>query len=137
MFLHNKISIYKRALFCAILALQFSVKAAPFTIKAGLFDQSKTEDLGLSTPTGTETFMIYKPTATSDHYSNAVVMTAFKGFLYCQWQSSATSTATNEMEPSWFRRSDGAAVTIFRDQSASYYKFASVSTDNGKTWTSP
>jgi len=44
---------------------------------------------------------------------------------------------TQELEPSWFRRADGALVMIFRDQGESFYKLASVSSDEGATWTTP
>lgn len=44
---------------------------------------------------------------------------------------------TRELEPSWFVRADGAAVTIFRDQGNTFYKIASVSHDDGETWSSP
>ncbi len=44
---------------------------------------------------------------------------------------------TREIEPSWYRRKDGAVVMVFRDQKSSYRKLASVSHDNGLTWTTP
>lgn len=44
---------------------------------------------------------------------------------------------SREIEPSWFYRSDGAIVMIFRDQESTFKKLASVSKDNGKTWTKP
>lgn len=44
---------------------------------------------------------------------------------------------TRELEPSWFIRADGTAVSIFRDQGNTFYKIASVSQDNGETWSSP
>jgi hypothetical protein len=46
-------------------------------------------------------------------------------------------------EPSWFRRSDGSLVTLFRDLyfdeagEQSYRTLASVSSDNGETWSYP
>lgn len=63
-------------------------EAAPFSVKNGLFDQNAT-DLGLSRALGSQTVTVFTPTANSDHYGNGVVMTGFKGKLYCQWQSSA------------------------------------------------
>ena len=67
----------------------FSVaNAAPFSVRSGLFDQNA-NDLGLSRAPGSQTFTVFSPTANSDHYGNGVVMTGFKGKLYCQWQSSA------------------------------------------------
>lgn len=44
---------------------------------------------------------------------------------------------SREIEPSWFYRKDGAIVMIFRDQQSTFKKLASVSKDNGKTWTKP
>ena len=62
--------------------------AAPFSVTSGLFNQDAT-DLGLSRAPGSQTITVFTPTASSDHYGNGVVMTGFKGKLYCQWQSSA------------------------------------------------
>ena len=62
--------------------------AAPFSVTSGLFNQDAT-DLGLSRAPGSQTVTVFTPTASSDHYGNGVVMTGFKGKLYCQWQSSA------------------------------------------------
>lgn len=47
---------------------------------------------------------------------------------------SVNSNVSREIELSWSLRSDGAAVMVFRDQSATYLKLASVSLDSGKTW---
>lgn len=44
---------------------------------------------------------------------------------------------SREIEPSWFYRKDGAIVMIFRDQHSSFKKLASISIDNGNTWTTP
>ncbi|KQC33492.1 hypothetical protein AAU57_09325 [Nonlabens sp. YIK11] len=44
---------------------------------------------------------------------------------------------SRELEPSWFYRTDGAIVMIFRDQDSSFKKLAAVSHDNGVTWTTP
>ncbi|KAA9129826.1 hypothetical protein F3N42_14025 [Marinihelvus fidelis] len=46
-------------------------------------------------------------------------------------------TISREIEPSWFLRPDGAVVMIFRDQAGTFRKLASVSTDNGETWSTP
>ncbi len=46
-------------------------------------------------------------------------------------------SVSRELEPSWFYRSDGAVVMIFRDQAGSFKKLASVSTDRGVNWSSP
>lgn len=44
---------------------------------------------------------------------------------------------SREIEPSWFKRPDGAIVMIFRDQAESFRKLASVSYDRGETWARP
>ncbi|WP_242086957.1 exo-alpha-sialidase [Aestuariivivens sediminis] len=41
------------------------------------------------------------------------------------------------IEPSWFYRKDGTIVMIFRDQNSSFKKLASMSRDNGVSWTMP
>lgn len=86
----------------------------PFSITSGLYDESKSETLGLEYAPGTETVTIFAPTDATDKFSNGVVMTAFKGVLYCMWQSSA--------------KDEDAADT---------WVAYSRSTDNGKTWTEP
>ena len=43
--------------------------------------------------------------------------------------------AGKPLEPSQFRRPDGAIVMLFRDQASSFLKLASVSLDNGVSWT--
>ena len=44
---------------------------------------------------------------------------------------------SRELEPSWFYRKDGAVIMVFRDQNGTFKKLASISHDNGKTWTTP
>lgn len=51
--------------------------------------------------------------------------------------SSASADISRELEPSWFLRQDGTAVTIFRDQGSSFFRLASASTDEGETWSKP
>lgn len=83
----------------------------PFAIRSGLFDQTKTVDLGLGSASGTETVTIFAPTATSDHYSNGVVMVGFKGYLYAQWQSSATDEDSADTWVAYSRSQDGKKWT--------------------------
>jgi hypothetical protein len=85
--------------------------AQPFSTQSGLLDQTKTTDLGLTTAAGTETVTIFKPTASSDHYSNGVAMIGFKGYLYCQWQSSATDEDSPDTWAAYSRSSDGKSWT--------------------------
>ena len=44
---------------------------------------------------------------------------------------------SRELEPSWFLRKHGSVVMIFRDQSGSFQKLASISYDRGESWTTP
>ncbi len=44
---------------------------------------------------------------------------------------------SRELEPSWYVRSDGAIVMVFRDQSSSFKTLASLSLDGGETWSPP
>lgn len=44
---------------------------------------------------------------------------------------------SREIEPSWFYRQDSAIVMIFRDQHSTFKKLASISRDQGATWTTP
>ena len=48
---------------------------------------------------------------------------------------SFNGSQTRELEPSWYRRSDGAVVMVFRDQNSTYRQLASVSTNSGQNWT--
>ncbi len=88
-----------------------SVIAQPFTTKSGLFDQTKTTDLGLTAAIGTETVTIFKATATSDHYANGVAMVGFKGKLYCQWQSSDTNEDSPDTWVAYSTSTDGKSWT--------------------------
>jgi len=49
----------------------------------------------------------------------------------------ASKRMSREIEPSWFSRSDGALVMVFRDQQSTFRQLASVSWDDGATWTTP
>jgi hypothetical protein len=62
--------------------------AAPYAVAPNLFDPAK-PDLGLRPAAGTQTISIFKPGADDDKFNNGVVVIAFKGKLYAQWQSSA------------------------------------------------
>ncbi len=44
---------------------------------------------------------------------------------------------SRELEPAWFYRKDSAIVMVFRDQSSTFKKLASVSNDQGLTWSDP
>jgi len=83
----------------------------PFTIKTGLFDQTKPDNLGLSLANGTETVTVFRPSSSTDKYSNGVVMTGFKGWLYCQWQSSAQDEDSQDTWVAYSRSKDGKIWT--------------------------
>ena len=55
-----------------------------------MIDTTNVETLGLTMAAETKTITIFCPSDTTHHYANGVVMTAFKGTLYCMWQSSLT-----------------------------------------------
>jgi hypothetical protein len=60
------------------------------------------------------------------------------GWRRAPFQSLAmTAAGTRELEPSWYRRADGAIIMVFRDQNSTFHKLASLSADRGQTWTLP
>jgi len=79
----------------------------PFDVKKDLFDTLQPNDLGLKVPKGIETYTIFKPTDSTDHFSNGAVMTAFKGVLYCQWQSSAEGEDSDDTWLAYSSSKDG------------------------------
>lgn len=79
----------------------------PFIVKEGLFNQNEPDSLGLPSSKGTETFSIFKPSESSDHFSNGAVMTFFKGHFYCQWQSSAKDEDSEDTWVAYSRSADG------------------------------
>ncbi len=98
-----RVLLFSLALFCGSTALA----QAPFSVPAGLFNQGNTESLGLRKAQGTETVTIFSPSAATDHFSNGVVMTVFKDYLYCQWQSSATDEDSPDTWVAYSRSRDG------------------------------
>jgi len=50
---------------------------------------------------------------------------------------SSNKNMSREIEPSWFYRKDHAIVMIFRDQNSTFKKLASISHDNGLSWSTP
>ncbi|MCR5360741.1 MAG: exo-alpha-sialidase [Bacteroidales bacterium] len=87
---------------------------APFKITDGLFDAAQKETMGLNYAPEAETFTIWKAAESGNHYANGVVLTSFKGNLYCMWQTSATD-----------------------EDAADTYVAYSRSTDGGQTWSAP
>lgn len=79
----------------------------PFIIKENLYDQDETDSLGLHMAEGTETITIFAPTEETDKFSNGVVLMAFKGWLYCQWQSSANDEDAADTKVVYCRSKNG------------------------------
>lgn len=79
----------------------------PFTTQTNLFNQTNITNLGLSKATGTETFSVFKPSAATNHFSNGVVLAAFKNTLYCMWQSSATDEDATDTWVAYSKSTNG------------------------------
>lgn len=105
--------VYTLCLLCCIW-LKAAADNVPFSIINNLFDHTITTSLGLDRAPGLETVTVFAPTDATNHYSNGVVLAAFKGSLYCMWQSSQKD---EDSEDTW--------VAYSR------------STDNGQTWSAP
>ena len=80
----------------------------------GVVDTTRHETLGLQKNEAVRTVNIFTVTDSTDHYANGVVMTAFKGKLYCMWQSSPRD---EDSDDTWVAYS--------------------ISTDEGMTWSAP
>jgi hypothetical protein len=99
-----------RAVFLGALILGICCVEAgdiPFTVKAGLFNRSRPNDLGLAVAKGAETFTIFRPSDATDHFSNGAVLIGFKGWLYCQWQSSKDNEDSPDTWVAYSRSQDG------------------------------
>ena len=83
-------------------------------IPDGVIDTTKHTTVGLKPAKEVKTVTIFKATELSDHYANGVVLSAFKGKLYCMWQSSPKD-----------EDSDDTRVVY------------SISRDDGNTWSKP
>ena len=80
----------------------------------GVIDTTCHETLGLQRVEAVKTMNIFTATDHTDHYANGVVMTAFKGKLYCMWQSSPKD---EDSDDTWVAYS--------------------ISADEGRTWSVP
>lgn len=80
----------------------------------GVIDTTNYETAGLIPTAGIKTVTIFTADEHTDHYANGVVMTAFKGKLYCMWQSSPKD---EDSDDTWVAYS--------------------ISTDEGITWSKP
>jgi hypothetical protein len=107
--------LLSRILFSVFFVLELCRTAVadgpPFSVAAGLFDQARADDLGLDTAEGTETVTVFSPSDTTDHYGNGVFMTGFKGWLYCQWQSSSDDEDSPDTWVAYSRSRDGTDWT--------------------------
>lgn len=88
-------------------------KLLPFMVD-GVIDTTNYETAGLESTPDIKTVTIFKAGEQTDHYANGVVMTAFKGKLYCMWQSSPKD---EDSDDTWVAYS--------------------ISFDNGTTWSKP
>lgn len=87
----------------------------PFGIAVGLFDLNNQNTCGLERPEGLFNKDVYIPTdGTAYHYSNQVMMVAFKGVIHMMWQNSPTDEDTDDTVVTWI-----------------------YSSDNGDTWSDP
>lgn len=80
----------------------------------GVIDTICHETVGLQRNETVRTVNIFTATDHSGHYANGVVMTAFKGKLYCMWQSSPKD---EDSDDTWVAYS--------------------ISSDEGMTWSAP
>ena len=87
---------------------------APFSIEPPLFCAEQRNTLGLSYAPEAETVTVFCASDSTDHYANGAVMAAYRGRLYCMWQSSAKD-----------------------EDSADTWVAYSHSSDEGKTWSKP
>ena len=84
------------------------------SIPNGVIDTTQYETVGLHPAANVKNVTVFKATDDSDHYANGVVLAAFKGALYCMWQSSPKD-----------EDSDDTRVVY------------SISNDDGNTWSKP
>ena len=95
---------------------QSNLEAARKAVKLadGVIDTTNHETAGLKPAKDVKTVTIFRAGDDTDHYSNGVVMTSFKGKLYCMWQSSPKD---EDSDDTWVAYS--------------------VSADDGQTWSKP
>lgn len=91
----------------AMASVSLMADEAPFHITDGLFDASQKETMGLELAPGAETVTVFSAAENTDHYANGIVMTAFKGALYCMWQSSQKDEDAEDTWVAYARSEDG------------------------------
>jgi len=84
------------------------------TLADGIIDTTNYETVGISPSPAVRTVTVFHADEQTDHYANGAVMTAFKGKLYCMWQSSPKD---EDSDDTWVAYS--------------------VSADDGETWGNP
>ena len=82
-------------------------------LSEGVIDTTDYETVGLLPTTGVKTITIFKAGEHTDHYANGVVLTAFKGNLYCMWQSSPKD---EDSDDTW------VAYSVSADEGATWRK---------------
>ena len=94
-----------------VMGFMLSVSAmgddAPFSIVEGLFDATLKETMGLTYAPGAETVTVWAAADNGNHYANGVVMAAFKGTLYCVWQTSKKDEDADDTYVAYARSTDG------------------------------
>ncbi len=92
----------------------FTSQAQHFSTADGLFDQNRADtDLGLHKAKGAESFTVFSGAESPSRFNNGAVVTAFKGKLYVQWQTS------------------------LKDEDAPETKVVYAVSKNGKKWSDP
>ncbi len=94
---------------CLFLGLFNPVSAdtVPFYVVDGLLYANNSNTLGLDYVPGAETVTVYAPDGKGDCFSNGIVMAAFKGDLYCMWQSSKKDEDASDTWVAYSRSTDG------------------------------
>ena len=76
----------------------------------GVIDTTNYETAGLLPVKGVKTVSIFKAGAQTNHYANGAVMTAFKGKLYCMWQSSPKDEDSDDTWVAYSISQDGGTT---------------------------
>lgn len=84
-----------------------SAETVPFYVVDGLLYANNSNTLGLDYVPGAETVTVYAPDGKGDCFSNGIVMAAFKGDLYCMWQSSKKDEDASDTWVAYSRSTDG------------------------------
>lgn len=107
-------------------------QAAPYTVADGVFNRARA-DLGLRRAPGTQTITVFAPGATSDKFSNGVVLMPFKGRLYAQWQSSPQDEDSGDTWVAYAVSDDGTTWSPPRELAGA--GSGTVMHSNGGWWT--